>query len=381
MVAQARMTSAPPPTAERLRALLDATEPLTIGVEEEAMVLDPETLDLAPAAEDVLALCDGDPRFKRELPAAQVEIITPPASSAAEAVAALAAGRRDLLARAGERWRFAAAGVHPFAAAEGILSQHESYAETRSRYGRVARRQLVFALQVHVAVGGADRTLAVYNALRSYLPELSALAANSPWHEGRDSEFASVRPMLGQQLPRQGVPPALRSWDEYAAALAWGTAAAAFEPRVWWWELRPHATLGTLEVRVPDAQTTVAEAAGVIAFTHALVAWLAERHDGGEPLSVAPRWKIEENRWAAARDGVEAVLADLDTGRREPARERLLRLIGTVEPAARRVGADRYLGEARALAEANGAVRQRAAGDPQAATRALVAGFPPADGG
>ena len=369
------MSPASPPTAERLRSLFDTTEPLTVGVEEEVMVLDPETLDLAPDAEAVLELFDGDARLKRELPAAQVEIVTAPAASTAEAVAAVEAGRRDLCARAGARWRFGAAGVHPFAAPEGVLSGHESYAETRSRYGRVARRQLVFALQVHVAVGGAERTLAVYNALRSYLPELSALAANSPWHDGRDSEFASVRPMVSDALPRQGVPPALRSWDEYAAALAWGAAAGAFEPRVWWWELRPHVSLGTLEVRVPDAQTTLADAAGVVAFTHALVAWLAERHDAGEPLPVAPRWKIEENRWVAARDGVDGVLADLETGSREPARARLLSLIDAVEPAARRVGADAFLDAARALAEQNGAVRQRAAGDARAAAAAIADGF------
>ena len=364
------MRPASPPTAERLRALFDETEPMTVGVEEELMVLDPGTLDLVPAAEEMLRLVEDDERFKRELPAAQLEIVTPPLRSVAEVAEALAAGRRDLAAAAEGRWRFGAAGVHPFAAAEGVLSSADAYADTRERYGRVARRQLVFALQVQVAVGGADRTLAVYNALRSYLPEVTALAANARWYEGGASEFASVRPKIAEALPRQGVPPVLHSWDEYAAALEWGEASAFFEPRVWWWELRPHVRFGTLEVRAPDAQTTVADSAGVAAFVHALIAWLGARHDAGDALPTHPRWKIEENRWAAARDGVEGVLADLDTGERRETRTRLRHLLEEIRP-----HAGPELARARALIEENGAVRQRAAADAYEATDAIAANF------
>ncbi len=370
MVPQSRMRPVSPPTAERLRSLFDATPPLTVGVEEELMVLDAETLDLAPSVEAVLQLVEGDPRFKAELPAAQLEIVTPPLRSVSEVPEALAAGRRDLAAAVGGRWRFASAGVHPFAAAEGVLSSDERYADTRARYGRAARQQLVFALQVHVAVGGADRTLAVYNALRSYLPQLSALAANSRWYEGRDSEFASVRPKIAEALPRQGVPPLLRSWDEYAEALAWGATSGIFGPRVWWWELRPHVGFGTLEVRVPDAQMTVADSTAVVALVHALVASLAERHDAGEPLPAHPRWKIEENRWAAARDGVEGVFADLDTGECRPARSGLLDLLEEIL-----AHGAQELERVHALIEENGAVRQRAAADAHEAAEAIADSF------
>jgi carboxylate-amine ligase len=260
--------------------------------------------------------------------------------------------------------------VHPFAAAEGVLSSRDAYADTRARYGRVARRQLVFALQAHVAVGGADRTLAVYNALRSYLPEISALAANARWYEGRDSEFASVRPKVAEALPRQGVPPVLGSWEEYADALAWGAAGDTFKPRVWWWELRPHVGFGTLEVRVPDAQVTVAEGSGVIAFVHALAMWLAARHEAGERLPAHARWKIEENRWDAARDGVEGSLADLDTGERRETRARLAELLEAIGP-----HGGPELEQARALIDANGAVRQAAAADARAATSVIADGF------
>ncbi|MFL5970680.1 MAG: YbdK family carboxylate-amine ligase [Gaiellaceae bacterium] len=364
------MRPVPPPNAEQLRATFDAVEPMTVGVEEELMVLDAETFDLAPEADAVLALVDGDSRFKGELPAAQLEIVTAPLRSVTAVGEALAAARRDLASAVDGRWRFGTAGVHPFAAAEGVLSEGDAYAETRARYGGVARRQLVFALQVHVAVGGADRTLAVYNALRSYLPEIGALAANAAWFGGRDSEFASVRPKIAEGLPRQGVPPFFEGWGDYAAALAWGVESAMFAPSVWWWELRPHIGFGTLEVRVPDAQTTVADSLGVVAFVHALVAWLAARHDAGERLPVHPRWKIEENRWAAGRDGLDGELADLDTGERLETRARLQGLLDEM-----REHASPEIEHARSLLQANGAVRQREAADALTATKAIAGHF------
>src|SRR4051794_2574993 len=151
-----------PPTAADLRAAFDASSELTVGLEEEILVLDPVTLDLAPVAEQVLAATGGDPRFKRELPAAQVEVLTAPAPTVGAAAAALAEARAALARAAAGLARFAGAGAHPFAAPAGVLSEHERYAFTRAEYGPVARHQLVFGLHVHVAVRGADRALAVY---------------------------------------------------------------------------------------------------------------------------------------------------------------------------------------------------------------------------
>ena len=229
------MADLPPPTPAQLRAAFDAPAPLTVGLEEELMLLDPETLDLLPRALDVLARADGDARFKPELPAAQLEIVTRPERTVPGALAALAAGRRDLAALAAGIGRLATAGVHPFAAAEGVLNRGERYDLTAREYGFIARRQLVCGLQVHVAVGGADRSLAVYNALRGYLPELTALAAAAPFHEARDTGLATIRPIVCVQLPRQGVPPAFASWEALAAELRWGAAAGGVpEPRRWW---------------------------------------------------------------------------------------------------------------------------------------------------
>jgi len=350
------------PTAAALREAFDRPEPLTIGLEEELMLLDAETLDLLPRAADVVERTDGDPRFKLELPASQLEIVTPPAHTVPEAMTALAAGRRDLAAAAEGIGRLATAGVHPFAQPRGELNAGDRYSLTHEEYGEVAERQLVCGLQIHVAVGGADRTLAVYNALRSHLPVLAALAANAPFHAGRDTGLASMRPKISELLPRQGVPPAIPDWDALAEALRWGAAAGAVpEPRRWWWELRPHPAFGTLEVRVPDAQSGLREAGAVAALAHALIAHLAERHDAGEVTPPAQTWRIEENRWSACRRGVEGELADLETGERRPTREWLNAIIDAVGPAAEGVGCAAELGAARELVERNGAIRQREA--------------------
>src|SRR4051812_1681194 len=247
-----------------LRAAFEAPEALTIGLEEEAMLLDPVTLDLAPiAAEIVGAAAPPSPggsvavaapvATKLELPASQGELVAAPARNVSAAIAALAAGRRALAETTRGVALPAVAGTHPFAAPLGMLNSGPRYDAILREYGDVARAQLVCSLQVHVAVGGADRTLAVYNALRGHVPELAALAANAPFHAGRDTGMASVRPLIGTMLPRQGVPPEIPSWEHFEDTMAWGiTSGAAPEPRRWWWELRPHVAYGTLEIRVCD---------------------------------------------------------------------------------------------------------------------------------
>lgn len=371
-----RLPRSEPPSAEQLRAAFDAVDPFTVGIEEEVLLVDPLTLDLAPCAGTLLERLGGDPRFKAELPAAQLEIATAPASSAPAALAQLAAARADLLAAADGLARPIAAGVHPFAAPAGPLTGGGRYDRIHAAYGPVAERQLVASLQVHVAVGGAERTLAVHDALRTLLPELAALAANAPFYEGFDSGLASIRPLVCGLLPRQGIPPPLGSCERLAAELRWGAAAGGVpEPQLWWWELRPHPAFGTLELRVPDAQSTLTEAAGVVLVAQALVAWLAGQWDAGElaeasgapperrdagAAAAPPDWRIAENRFSALRHGLDGELADLRSGEREPTRARLRRLLDELAPVAERLGAAELLPCARALAERNGAIRQRA---------------------
>jgi carboxylate-amine ligase len=364
---------------ETLRSLFDGMTDHTVGVEEELMLLDPKTLDLLPAAARVHAELGDRVSLRGELPAAQVETASPVCDTIEQAVRALSDARRELAAGTAGWARLASAGTHPFAAPEGALRDDPKYDALKVAFPWALPQQLVFGLHVHVAVRGADRALAVLNALRSYLPDLAALAGNAPLHAGRDTGLASVRPEISCLLPRQGVPPAFGSWEAFADYLAWGRRGGLFpgegEP---WWEVRAHDELGTIELRVPDAQTTVEEAAGVVALGAGLVAWLAERYDAGEPLPVHDTIRIAENRWRTLRRGLAGDLLDLDSGEPQPARARVLALIERVAPAAERLGGAAALEHARTLAARNGAERQRALAaerGPRAVVEMLADGF------
>lgn len=349
------MTAAP-----ELARVFDAATPYTVGLEEEVMICDPDSLDLLPRGPELLKRLPLGGGFKLEMPASQLELVTPPCRDVPAAIDELRAGRQTLLDDVEGLALPAAAGVHPFSAAEGPLNAGPRWEHTADTFGWLASRQLVCALQVHVAVGGAKRTLAVYNALREQLPLLAALAANAPVYEGRDSGLASMRPKIAELLPRQGIPPALSGWDELQRELEWGRAVGTVpDEGSWWWELRPHLRYGTLELRVADAQTTLADAGAIAAVAQALVAWLAERDYSNGASRPVPTWRIEENRWAACRDGVEGEFADVRTGERHAVRECLHALLDQLEPFADRLGSSRHLEHARSLVEQNGSMRQR----------------------
>jgi carboxylate-amine ligase len=331
-------------------------------VEEEVMLLDAETLDLAPRAAEVLEALGGDPRFKPEMPAAHLEIVLPPLAGAEEVAAALRTARRDLArACAPLGLRVAGGGAHPFAPPLGALNGGERYESMVEEFGDVARAQLVCALQVHVAVRPADRAMAVYNAMRPFLPLLAALAANAPVFEGRDTGLASVRPTICELLPQQGMPPAL-TWESFGELMT--------DPARWWWELRPHTRFGTLEVRVPDTQATVEEAAAVVAVVHALVAHLADprcqarQHCGARHVHIAVPGTstLEDDRRAAFTHGVSG-----------PFVPRLHALLDTLEPVAARQGASAHLSTARRMVEAGGGAKRLRAAFAASGARGVVA--------
>jgi glutamate---cysteine ligase / carboxylate-amine ligase len=350
-----------PTAAFALRHRFDHAPALTVGVEEEVILLDPDTFLPVDLGERVLTRMDGDPRFKPELRCAQLELVTPPASTVADVVRELAAARRILAERLRGEIRFAALGTHPCSTTISAVMPNRRFREIGEELRWLARAALPSGLHVHVAVDGAERALAVYNALRSYLPEIAALAANSPFYEGRDTGMASARLKVREDHPRSGIPPAFESWDAYTDFVAWGARGGVIrDPSYHWWDLRLNASVGTLEIRVADSQTRVDDVAGIAAVCHALVARIVGRHDAGDRLPVHDTHRIAENRWRAVRDGTGGELVDLDTGAPAATRERLRDLIGELEPYAVALGCDLELGHALALVTANGAVRQRA---------------------
>jgi carboxylate-amine ligase len=355
----------------------DHERPFTVGVEEELMLLDPETLDLLPACGAALERLD-DARFRSELPAAQLELVSPVCLHADDLPAALIAARCTAVERLDGFARLAGAGVHPFAAPEGAASAGARYTALSERYQWAARRAMTCGVHVHVAVPGCDRAVAIHDALRAHLPELAALAGNAPFHEGGDTGLHSVRPKLCESLPRQGIPPPLESWAGYRELLAWGAAGNAFPASEVWWEVRLHAVHGTVEVRVCDQPATAEESATLAAVVQALCAWLSMRHDAGGLGPPAPTVRIQENRWRALRHGLDGAFLDLDTGRPEPARERLAALLTTLEPVAAGLGASEAFAGSWTMLKATGSARQRtvaaeAGGDLHAVMEELAA--------
>jgi carboxylate-amine ligase len=347
-------------TVDSCRAAFDHSDAFTIGVEEELMLVEPIGYDLAPAIDKVLPLLDGDHRFSKELRAAQIEIVTPVCATAGDACLELGNARRRLVEQIDGHYRLLAAGTHPFSVRHGEITESGRYRQIADEYVWAATRSLVCGLHVHVAVPGADRALAVYNALRSYMPELAALGANSAFCEGFDTGMASIRPKFNEIYPRSGIPPAFETWGELVRFVDWGRSGGLFpDPSHFWWELRPHPVHGTIEIRVVDTQTRLEDATAIVALIQALVAHLTERFDAGEPLPLHETYWITENAWRAHRHGVGGWLVELDTGKRVSTRERIAQLIDELEPYAERFDALEQLRPARALIAGNGADRQR----------------------
>jgi carboxylate-amine ligase len=348
------------PDIDAWRAHFEHEQPYRIGMEDELFLHDEATGGLTGLPRELRSAFEREERFASELPAGQLEVITPPCETVSEAVGHLRRGRADLASALAGVARPLAAGVHPNARFPIELTPGRRYAKIAEEFTWAARRGLASGLHVHVSIPGAERAIAMHDALRSYLPLLTALAANAPYLEGVDTGLATVRPKLCEGLPRQGVPPALGSFERLAELVAWGARSGAFpDSSHIWWEVRVHPHHGTLELRVPDMQTSLDDTEAIASVAHALIVRLAERLDAGEALPVHDQARIEENRWRSLRHGSHGYTADLGTGEPEPVRERIARLLDELTPTARRIGCLPGIVRARSLLVGNGADRQR----------------------
>jgi carboxylate-amine ligase len=336
------------PTRSPLRRPFDAVSDLTVGAEEELLLLDPGSLEPAAASGWLLAELGESRMHRPELWSAQVELVTDVGDSPAAVTGDLRGARTRLAEVAAGRLRIAGLGTHPLALPAETFSPGDRYAEIVEQHRLGARLgALASGLHVHVAVHGADRALAVYNAMRGHAPLFTALAANAPFIAGQDTGLATVRPTLADALPRQGVGPHLPAWSDLEELVEWGRRTGAIpDPAKLWWECRLNLRLGTIEMRAPDAQSSLDDDHALIALAHALVADLCERLDGGERLPAHDTLRIQENRWRATRFGMDAELFDLDTDRPVPAPDAVARLLDRVA----RHGTPESLAHVRALA-------------------------------
>ena len=303
---------------------------LSIGVEEELMILDADTLEPVGAVEVLLRGVAGlelPGSLKTEMHASVVELNTGICSGVAEAVAALRELRRaaDRVARA-NGLVVAAAGAHPTASLESLpVVQEERYLEMIRRVGYAARRQGVNGLHVHVGVDSAEQCYERLEAVLPWLPVVLALSANSPYVEGVDTGMQSVRAGVLTELPRAGAPPAFGSysaWEQWVERLV-SLGVMEDHTRIWW-DVRPHPTLGTLEIRVADQPTSLAR-------TELLVDVLRDLVEHASPAQVS-RGDYAQNRWAAARFGLDAQLIAPDGASLVSARDLAHLLLGAEPP-------------------------------------------------
>jgi carboxylate-amine ligase len=343
------------------RAAFEEGTDFTVAVEEEFALLDAETLELSNRFEEVQAAAAGTEvaaHLVGELIASEAEVRTGKCRDFGEAAARVGERRGQLDAIARELGlRLGAMGTHPWSRWEDqriIDTPHYRRNDELLRY--VVWRNNTFGLHVHVGIQGADRAVAVCNALRRFLPELLALSASSPFVEQVDSGLASARTQIFTRMfPRCGIPDAYDSWqgfEDYVTFL-YRTRSIDEHTQIWW-SVRPHLAYPTVEIRICDAQPDLGESQALAALGYALAARCARALDEGEPLPDLPNRILEENLWRAIRWGLGGELIDFDLGEPVPARARLESLLEWVAPVAEEIGAAPFLG----LPAANSAERQ-----------------------
>jgi carboxylate-amine ligase len=308
--------------------------PWSVGAEEELMLVDPESLLLEPGSPEIVAAAAqelGPGRIKTELFACVVESNTGICPSTDEAAVTLRELRAAAARLAAERGLLVfAAGAHPVSPPEEqAIVQEQRYLAFVEYAGISARRQGVNGLHVHVGMPDADTCFRALEGALRWLPAVRALSANSPYLSGVETGLASNRAEILAQLPRSGAPPAFRDYGEWAAFVDRLVGLGVIpDYTMLWWDIRPHPRFGTLEVRMPDQPTDCARSANLVALVHALCVAAAN----GDPPAYDPpaRALYQQNRWAALRAGLDAVLVHPDGDRMVPARELVHELVERV---------------------------------------------------
>ncbi|MGO4691856.1 glutamate--cysteine ligase [Glaciibacter sp. 2TAF33] len=338
----------------------------TVGIEWEIALVDRTTGDLVSVAErvlDSLRTADGSahPQVTGELLLNTVELVSGVHDTIAGAVADVAGQLAEVRAITEPL------GVDPVCSGSHPFGQwYDQEVTDKPRYHKLidrtqwwGRNMMIWGIHVHVGIEDRDKVMPILNGLLSYLPHLQALSASSPFWAGVDTGYASNRALMFQQLPTAGVPwdlPDWAAWEAYVADMTrTGIIDDVTEVR---WDIRPAPRWGTIEVRVCDGVATVQELGAIAAFIQCLVEWMSTRIDDGEAVPTMQQWFVRENKWRAARYGLDAEII-LDSA----ANERLVtddvrRLIGILMPFAERLGCSVELGQLHLILD-HGASYQR----------------------
>jgi len=349
---------------DTIEEIFAASTDLTVGIEEEFAILDPQTLDLVPRFEELrAAAADQDPKLfaaiTGELISSEIEIVSGRGEDLHDAIARQRDARRRLFAIAGERGvALGSTGTHPWADyREQPNIDTEHYRRVVAGLGYVARRNNTFSLHVHVGARDIDRAVRACDRLRPVLPLLLAVSSSSPFLEGEDTHLHSARTQtFTKSFPRCGVPDAFGGWPafrDYLDLLL--RTSSVVEYTQLWWSIRPHASFGTVEVRICDAQITAAESEELAGLIVACVGQALRDIDDGVPFEDPAARLIEENLWRALRYGMEGRMIDLGRGVEIETRAALDELLQWTAPVREEARIEA------AFDRPNGAQRQRAA--------------------
>lgn len=335
----------------------------TIGVEVELQILDPQSFNLKQGSTQILDRLGDHPRVKQELTQSTIEVITGICDTVDGAVGDLCGSMRELYALGDELgMTFASAGTHPFGQwRDQKIFPDERYQHLVDRIQWPARRLLIYGLHVHVGVSSGEKAIAVSNALTTYIPHLLALSASSPFIDFEDTGLASARSKIFEAMPTAGLPYRLANYGEFQQFMNTLVRARAIETiREIWWDIRPHPSFGTLEVRVCDSPSTLEDIAALVALVQCLVVVLGERYEAGVPMGLLQPWIVRENKWRAARHGLDADIITDNDGHHGPLRDLVPELVGRLSPVASRLGCAAELASVEQLVANASYERQRA---------------------
>ncbi|MFZ4804892.1 MAG: glutamate--cysteine ligase [Synechococcus lacustris] len=338
----------------------------TVGIEWEIALVDPITGDLESAADAVFAALDQVPahRVHSELLRNTVELVTGVGETIGDCIRDLHESMTLVLNVADSLGiELFSAGLHPFASwRDQEVTEADRYATLIDRTQWWGRQMLIYGMHVHVGMPDRDRVLPVLNSLLRYFPHLQALSASSPYYDGQDTQYASNRALLFQQLPTAGLPFQFESWAQYENYVGDLTTTGVIddlsEVR---WDIRPSPRLGTIEVRICDAMASFEEVGAVAALIHCLIVDLDQRLAAGELLPTLKPWHVQENKWRSARYGIESIIIIDDQNNEELVTDNLRSTVERLLPVAQKLGCTAELAQIQdIIAGGIGYQRQRA---------------------
>ncbi|MDQ3940840.1 MAG: glutamate--cysteine ligase [Actinomycetota bacterium] len=309
---------------------------MEVQVVDEAGALTTDT-----AATKILSELGDDTAYKHELLECTVEVITGVCQNVGEVRRDLGGKVERLIEVAdGQGYRIMCTGTHPFSAwADQTVSPDPRYHRLIENCQWTARRLLIFGVHTHVGVGSGEEAIAVANGLATFIPHFLALSSSSPFWQGRDTGLASVRSKIFESLPTAGLPYQMENWGQFQRFMRTLIGAGTIRSiREVWWDIRPHPGFGTLELRICDGIPTMDEMCAMVALSQSLVVWLVERYNSGFEVPSHQSWTIRENKWRAARYGLDAEIIRDEEGNLLSLRRSIGDLVERLEPISERLG-------------------------------------------